>query len=207
MSRFTTPIIAGLGLFTAVTLSAGPLTPLSYTLNSSPWQYWDDTGSQLTDGLYNAIVPGANLGVPDAYNWVGWLGNNPSITFNFSQVVTVDSLTLSTVRWEPAGVYLPTQVLINSNAFSVNNVFPDTNKAQLTFNGTWTGTTLSLGLTSVGGWTFLDEVTFDGQIGAPSAPPSQSVPDTGTTLAYVVIAAAALGWQAMRSRHTLRRAA
>ena len=165
-------------------VSAAPIIPTSYNYNVSPWGYWDDTGTQLTDGLYNNVIPGANLATPDAYNWVGWDGNSPSITFNFNQVVTINTLALSSVKWTNAAVYLPTQVTIGSDVFSVNDGdYTNLDKALLSFNGSWTGTALTVQLERGGQWTFLDEVSFDGVIGAgTNNPPSNNVPDESSVM-------------------------
>jgi hypothetical protein len=178
-------------LCSAIQLSATPIVPTSYTQVNDPWAYWDDTGTQLTDGLYNDIIPTLNLGVPTAYNWVGWSNNTPNITFNFGQEVTITSLSLSTVRWEPAAVYLPTQVMINSDTFAVTGTFAQMDKALLTFNGSWTGSTLHLGMVAGGQWTFLDEVTFDGFVGRPQDNNNNNnnnrVPEGGATAALLLL--------------------
>jgi hypothetical protein len=65
---------AVVGVCLASQLAASPIVPASYSYNQGPWSYWDDTGKQLTDGLYNGLIPGVNLATPDAYNWVGFSG-------------------------------------------------------------------------------------------------------------------------------------
>lgn len=189
----------------AVSLAAAPalavtLTPTSYSNNTSPYAYVDDTGTQLTDGLFNAVVPGSNLATPDAYNWVGWSNINPSITFDFGQVVTVMNLSLSTVRWEAAGVYLPDKVNINLESFTVTGLYPNLDKAVLSFNGSWTGSTLTIELERNAEWTFLDEVTFEGRLGAPTQTPTPA-PEAGATMLYLIAAGCiALTGKILRTR-------
>ena len=182
-------------------LAATPIVPVSYTYAASPWGYWDDTGGQLTDGLYNGLIPGVSLATPDAYNWVGWSGNVPSVTFDFGATVTIQSLTIDAALWTPAGVYLPGQVTINADTFNVTpdgyTGFANMDRAILNFGGSWTGSTLTLNFTAApntGAWTFLDEVSFDGHVGG------NSVPDSGATLAYLMLAFAILVLVAKRNR-------
>lgn len=196
-----------LGLFTlsavclATQLAASPIVPTSYSYNQGPWGYWDDTGSQLTDGLYNDLIPGVNLATPNAYNWVGFSGGTPSVTFNFGSSVTIDQVSLSMAHWTPAAVYLPSQVLLNSTAFAVNSGnYPNMNHALLEFSGSWIGSTLTLTITPgyPGVWTFLDEVTFNQA--APKASPGNTVPDATSTLP--LIAAALAGLFVVRKKST-----
>lgn len=181
-------IVCSAFLIIAAGVSATPLTPTSYVHNNgASGSYPDDTGSQLTDGLLNNIIPSVNLGTPDSFNWVGWdLGRNPSVTFNFGQIVTVNQVSIDTVRWEPAGVYLPTQVKIGSSLFSVGSGYTNMDKALLTFNGSWTGSSLTLDMTAGGYWTFVDEVSFDGHVGAPTQQPTAQAPD-GTSTALMLL--------------------
>jgi hypothetical protein len=188
-----------LGLFTlsavclATQLAASTIVPTSYSYNQSPWGYWDDTGSQLTDGLYNALIPGVNLATPDAYNWVGFSGGTPSVTFNFGSSVTINNLTLSMANWTPAGVYLPNLVAINSSNFAVNPAsYPNMDHVLLSFGGGWTGSSLTLALTPAyaGVWTFIDEVTFTKA--DATIRPGNAVPDATAALPLMTVALAGL---------------
>ncbi|HEY8994298.1 MAG TPA: hypothetical protein VIM71_06545 [Lacunisphaera sp.] len=189
------------GVCLAIQLAASPITPTSYSYNQAPWGYWDDTGSQLTDGLYNALIPGVNLATPDAYNWVGFAGGTPSVTFNFGASVTINSLALSMANWTPAAVYLPNLVVINSSNFAVNpGSYPNMDHVLLSFNGSWTGNSLTLTLTPAytGVWTFVDEVTFTKA--DPTTKPANTVPDASATLPLMAAALSGLFVARKKSR-------
>lgn len=180
-----------LGLALATSLLATPIVPTSYSYNvgfGPSGSYPDETGGQLTDGLYNAIIPGSNLGTPNAVNWVGFDNyRGGSFTFNFANSVTIDSVSLSMVRWNPAGVYLPASVTVGSTNFSVNeSSYTDMDLALLTFGGSWTGTSLTVTIAAGGYWTFVDEVTFNQQTS------TNTVPDSTGTLALMSLSVAAL---------------
>lgn len=194
--------LSAVGVCLATQLAASPITPTSYSYNQAPWSYWDDTGSQLTDGLYNALVPGVNLATPDAYNWVGFSGGTPSVTFNFGSSVTINSLALSMANWTPAGVYLPNLVVINSSNFALNpGSYPNMDHVLLNFGGSWTGSSLTLTLTPAytGVWTFIDEVSFTKA--DSNVRPSNTVPDASATLPLMAAALAGLFVARRKSRH------
>lgn len=194
-------LLSFLGLALAARLTATQIHPVSYVYNQGPYGYWDDTGEQLTDGLYNALIPQTNLGVPNAYNWVGFAGGRPSFTFDFGGTVTVQSVSLSMAKWNPAGVYLPSQVLVNATPFTVNdNAYVDMDHALVTLSGSWTGSSLTVLITPgyEGVWTFIDEVTFAGTTGNAQ----NSVPETGST--SLLVGTALLGLFAARTRRFRR---
>ena len=185
--------LSAIGVCLATQLAASPITPTSYSYNQGPWGYWDDTGSQLTDGLYNALIPGVNLATPNAYNWVGFAGGTPSVTFNFGSSVTIGNVSLSMANWTPAGVYLPSLVVINSSNFAVNpGSYPNMDHVLLNFAGSWTGSSLTLTLTPAytGVWTFIDEVTFTQA--DPIINPGNSVPEASATLPLMAAVMAGL---------------
>lgn len=171
----------------AAAAAAAPIVPASYSYVFSfpDGLYPDQGGTQLTDGSYNAVVPGASLATPDAYHWVGFRHQDGQVQFDFAESVTVDSVTFSMAYWTAAGVYLPTAVTIGGQAFAVDaNAYTNFDKALLTFNGSWTGSTLMVGLTRGGEWTFLDEVLFTTGPGTAPSP----VPEAGSTAALLGLA-------------------
>ena len=195
MKRFL--LVLSITLTLADGLLANPIVPVSYEYINGrvPYQYWDDTGGQLTDGLYNALIPHVNLAVPDAFNWVAF-GGAGEVTFNFASNVTIQNISVSMARWEPAAVYLPSSILVNGTPHAINaGSYVDTDHALIDLNGSWTGSALTLYFTSAGQWTFLDEVTFDGSSDA------SPVPEAGSTLALV--GATLLGLLAVRRRSRL----
>jgi hypothetical protein len=61
-------------------------------------------------------------------------------------------------------IYLPTTVTIDSSNFTVNpNAIPDDTRGTLSFNGSWTGSTLTVDLSDdcTTDWIFVDEITFN----------------------------------------------
>lgn len=173
-------------------LAAGPIVPSSYTIHTGTG-YPDDTGNQLIDGLYAGLIPGVSLGGSE---WVAWDGPNPSITFNFGSAVSINQVSLSMAHWTAAAVYLPEDVVIGGTAFTVNPAdYPNLNHALLTFNGSWSGSSLTIDLdSSYNRWIFIDEVTFNEGPGRTGS----SVPDAGSTLPALAAALAAVA--ALRRR-------
>lgn len=152
---------------------ATPLVPASY--NATPgeglaqggtFNYSDETGGQLTDGIYGVNDWSANLGNGNAYEWVGWTVANPSITIQFSGPVTVNQVEIDFDRNEEAPqIFLPGTASIGGTGFAVApNAIPDDSRGTLYFNGSWTGTTLTINLADANPqhWIFIDEITFDG---------------------------------------------
>ncbi len=174
--------------------AAAPIVPSSYSFNMGPG-YWDDTGSQLTNGLYSDMSGGLTLA--SAYEFVGWDGGVPSITFNFGSVVTLNEVSLSFANWNSAAVYVPSQIKIGSDLFSVDpssyagNIHPF-----LSFSGSWTGSSLTLDLiSSQSRWIFVDEVVCNE---GPAAGNGNTVPDAAATLP--LLGAALAGMMVLRRR-------
>ena len=129
------------------------------------YNYFDDTGHQLTDGSYGVNDWSANLGNGIAYEWVGWRVADPVITFQFSGPVTINQVGIDFNRTESVLIFLPSTVTIGGMYFTVStNAIPDDTRGTLFFNGTWTGSTLTVNLTdcSTNDWIFVDEITFNG---------------------------------------------
>lgn len=190
-------LLAALALSLLSQTNASPVVPTSYSFNLGAG-YYDDTGSQLTDGHYADLIPGVSL---TSYEWVGWDGGNPSITFNFASAVSINQVALSMANWTAAAVYLPESVTIGGNAFTVDpSSYPNLDHALLVFNGAWSGTSLTLDLdSSYNRWIFLDEVTFNegpGQTG--NGGNGNNVPDASATLP--LLAAGLAGMAALRRR-------
>lgn len=157
-------------------LAASSVTPASYSFNQGPG-YYDDTGNQLTNGVLADMSGGLTLA--SSYEFVGWDGGVPSITFNFAAAVTLNQVSLSFANWTSAAVYVPEQVKIGGNTFSLDpNSYVGNNHPAFTFSGNWTGDSLTVDLlSSHSRWIFVDEVTF--QEGRGTGP---SVPDRAATL-------------------------
>lgn len=173
---------------TSSTLSWSQLiVPLSYTASPGgvgSFTYFDESGSQLTDGVFGVDDWTADLGNGNAQEWVGWTSPPPSITFTFSGAPTIHTVLISFNRGEATGaIFLPTTVTISGIEFSLaGDELPDGTRGFLSFSGPWTGYTLQIDMAPRGPFTFVDEIQF-----SPVAVPE---PSTLTLLALggVVIA-------------------
>jgi hypothetical protein len=161
-----------LPLFWSSSAAATSLVPTNYvatpgegTAQGGYYNYFDDTGHQLTDGIYGVNDWSANLGNGIAYEWVGWRVADPTITFQFFAPVTINQVGVDFNRTESDLIFLPSTVVIGGTDFTVNpNAIPDDTRGTLFFNGSWTGTTLTVNLSdcSTSDWIFVDEITFNG---------------------------------------------
>ena len=155
---------------------ATPLVPTSYTATpgegitqGGTYDYFDDTGRQLIDGIYGVNDWSANLGNGNAYEWVGWRFADPQITFQFSGPVTISQVGIDFNRTEEstAFIFLPGTVSIGSTDFTVApDAIPNDTRGTVFFNGSWSGTTLTIDLahSNPNTWIFVDEITFDGVV-------------------------------------------
>ena len=155
---------------------AGPLTVSSYTINSATEApYPDDTGNQLTDGAFGTtdlISLGAN--VP----WVGWINTNAiSMTFNFSSVQAITSVSIDFLKETANFAFLPDSVNIGGQVFSVDpNAIGDPATGFVTFNLSSPISTQSLAVeldkANTGFHILIDEVTFDGNTATTTPEPA-----------------------------------
>ena len=142
------------------------VVPTSYsatTGQTGTYTYFDETGSQLTDGVLGVNDWTVNLGSGNAYEWMGWWTVDPTLTFTFSTSQTIRSVLVGFNRGEGTGlIYLPTSVTIGGSNFSLTGTeLPDQTRGFLQFDGIWTGTTLQIDLPHVNGrWVFVDEIKF-----------------------------------------------
>lgn len=152
---------------------ASPIVPNSYTATPGQGQayggtynYFDETGRQLIDGEFGV----SQYNAAESYQWVGWLYNNPTLVFDFGQVVTIGSVSIDFNRHEEGGIYLPSGVQVDGDYFSVNRfAFPDKTTGTVNFEGLWTGQKLTVNLVENGsGWIFVDEVQFTTAVPEPS---------------------------------------
>jgi hypothetical protein len=161
-----------LPLFWSSPAGAISLVPTSYTATPGEgiaqggyYNYFDETGNQLTDGSYGVNDCSANLGNGPAYEWVGWRVANPVINFQFSRPVTINQVGIDFNMTESNLIFLPPTVTIGGTDFTVApNAIPDDTRGTLFFNGSWTGTTLTVDLSDCNPnhWIFVDEITFNG---------------------------------------------
>jgi hypothetical protein len=159
-------------LFSSLPADAQSVIPTSYSATlgegisqGGTYNYNDNTGSQLTDGIYGANDWSANLGNCPAYEWVGWLVADPVIAFQFSAPATINQVGIDFNRNQSASILLPTTVTIGGTEFTVDpNAIPDDTQGTLYFNGNWTGAALTVDLMdcNTSNWIFVDEITFSG---------------------------------------------
>ncbi len=162
-------------------------TPGSGMAQGGFFNYFDDTGRQLSDGQYGANSWSADLGNGAAYEWVGWKGTDPTMTFNFSGPVTVSRVGIDFNRTESDMIFLPSSVSIDGMEFTVmTNAIPDSTRGTLFFDGIWSGTSLTICLNNCSPtqWNFVDEITFS----------SASVPEP-SMFAFLAGGLALLGWR------------
>jgi len=160
-----------LPLFWSSPAGAISLVPISYTATPGEgiaqggyYNYFDTTGNKLTDGSYGVNDWSANLGKGIAYEWVGWRVADPVITFQFSGPVTINRVGIDFNRTQSDLIFLPSTVTIGGADFTVcPDAIPDDTRGTLYFNGSWTGTTLTVDLDDCNPnhWIFVDEITFN----------------------------------------------
>ena len=139
--------------------------PISYSLSAPGeaydynYKYYDDTGSQLTDG----ILGDNNYMIEYAYEWIGWRSAEPVITFFFDHSITVDDIVIGFNRAEQAYIFLPINVRINENYFALyGNEIADAIRGFIEFHGSFGSSTISITLqdNSTGRYIFIDEILF-----------------------------------------------
>ncbi len=198
-----------LALLTASSLAAvlpaqaqTPIVPVSYTetapegiAQGGGYNYFDETGKQLTDGILGVDNALADLGNGPAYEWVGWRSADPTINFDFGQNVNINSVSIGFNRNVFQNIDLPTDVTIDGNAFTVSpTALADDTRGFLTFNGNWTGSTLNVALADhdANAFIFVDEVKF-----------TSPVPEASTTVSFGLLLCLGLGgliWSARRKK-------
>jgi hypothetical protein len=144
-------------------------TPGDGVNQGGSYNYHDNTGSQLTDGIYGANDWSANLGNGNAHEWVGWQAADPAFAFQFAAPVTVNQVGIDFNRNQSASILLPATVTIGGTEFTVDpNAIPNDTRGTLYFNGNWTGDALTVDLAALanvsdcqpGNWMLVDEITF-----------------------------------------------
>ena len=150
-----------------VSITEGFLPVLSYT--SPPGEtgmvsYFDDTGSQLADGMRGTDDILIDQGLGTAYEWVGWtdLTDPVTLTFTLQADVSIAAVQVGFNHRDGLGVFVPSRVTINGVSFEpAADAVPNNQRSDLTFNGPFRGPVVNIVLHHRGrGWILVDEVQF-----------------------------------------------
>ncbi len=186
------PVLAlAAGLFFAASAQATEMIPVGYVFDQATgtgtYTYHDETGHQLTDGVYGTNDYSANLGHGAAYEWVGWVYKPlVNIDFDFGVATTIDRILIGSMQDNPVDVVLPNVSLYSSsNGSSWNLVtallMPESN-AYDNLHHTFEFDNLALSSRYIrvalshsfdGPWTFTDEIDFHqnaASVPEPAAP-------------------------------------
>ena len=150
-----------------VIVPEGILPILSYTAppgETGMVSYFDDTGSQLANGILGADDILTDQGLGTAYEWVGWtdLTDPITLTFTLQGDVSIAAVKIGFNHREGLGVFVPNRVTINGVSFEpAADAVPNNQRSDLTFTGLFNGPLVNIILHHRGrGWILVDEVSF-----------------------------------------------
>lgn len=201
MKRLLSALACSLALSTGAT-HAATVTPLSYTATPGEgtaqggnFNYFDDGGRQLIDGVFGVN----NWTVNSGFEWVGWRIANPTIVFSFGGPVSITGLTLGMNRANGSIIFTAFNGSLNGNPFSLSDsAFADNTRSNVLFpfSQPIVASTLTLILNDGGSdrWLFLDEVRFEGVASTAVIPVPGAV-------ALMVPGLALIGFAARRRRN------
>lgn len=204
-----TCVAVGLGLAVGIpATSAISVQPSTYSFvpgsNKGSFDYSDETGNQLTDGIYG---PSRLLTNADAIPYVGWYAPVVTIDFNFGALVTIEGVTVSALQAWLGNIALPdvyvyssadgatwtpvTQMITPENP---DNNFQNVDLSLSGFSVTTEYIQVQLRRNNIGPWIFVDEISFEGEIFAqvPERTLVANVPDAGATLTLLGMGLASL---------------
>ena len=140
---------------------------LSYTTppgETGMVSFFDDTGSQLTDGKKGSDDILTDLGHGPAYEWVGWTDQTEPITLTFilPAQANLSAVELGLNHHDGLGIFVPATVTINGVSFEPDALaVPNNQRADLTFSAPFDGPLVIIVLNHRGrGWILVDEVSF-----------------------------------------------
>jgi len=166
LSAAFTPLSAQ--LITAVGYTA---TPGQGQAQGGSYNYFDDGGTQLTDGVLGVNNWAANLGNGNAQEWVGWLKVSPSLLFTLPSYFQVTQVRIGFNNSQSfGGIYLPVDVTINGAAFALaGNEVPSGERGWVSFSTNVFANQVQIDLEdrNNGRWIFVDEVEIYGTSTVP----------------------------------------
>lgn len=125
------------------------------------FDYKDETGRQLSDGLIGQEDIFASLEKGPAYEWVGWLKKDPVLKFRFPKTIKAQRILIGFNRSSTYTVALPTRVIINGVPFAFSgDELPNHRRGFIGFVGPFEGSEFEIKLYRRNAWLFVDEVLF-----------------------------------------------
>jgi hypothetical protein len=125
------------------------------------FDYKDETGRQLVDGLIGQEDVFASLQQGPAYEWVGWLKKDPVLRFRFPKRIKAQRILIGFNRSSTYTVALPTRAVINGVPFAFSgDEIPNHRRGFVGFVGPFEGSEFEIKLYRRNAWLFVDEVLF-----------------------------------------------
>jgi hypothetical protein len=126
--------------------------------------YSDETGNQLTDGIFGTDDILSDQGSGTAFDWVGWtdLTEPITLTFTLQADASIGVIEIGIYHRDGLGIFVPSRVTINGQSFDLSSdEIPNNQRMDLTFPGPFTAPTVTIVLNHRGrGWILIDEVHF-----------------------------------------------
>jgi len=129
--------------------------------------FFDETGSQLCDGMVGGddILEDGDPG--SAFEWVGWTeATDPvTMTFTLEEGVRIAAVEIGLYHRDGLGIFPPGRVMINGTSFDVAmGDVPNNQRTDLYLKGPFSGPVVEITLYHQGrGWLLVDEVRFIGE--------------------------------------------
>ncbi len=172
-----TTAIAAVALTAAAPLAAQRIDVVNYTTTSPEGQaqgglfnYFDETGRQLIDGVLGVGDWQQNLGNGAAYEWVAWRIAEPVISLNLGGSFNVSSVRLGLNNFISGGVFQPTSVSINGTSYGLSGLeIAAGTRGWLTFSQPMTASQIDIRLSDddTNRWIFADEIEVYGTSTVP----------------------------------------
>lgn len=201
---------AALGLGGTFSVQGIQITPSAYSFipgtRQGSYSYADETGTQLIDGIYGGVaLPDQTSAIP----YLGWLAPLVTLQFEFEQLTTFNSVTVSSLQKWLGNIVLP-DVHLSTSVDGVNwspvaslitpeSAVNDWAKRMLTLSGlniTTEFLQIELARNDQGPWIFVDEVLFSGTVPEGvmrvTSVTTTAVPDAASTFALLGIGLSSL---------------